>query len=117
MIMIPPTIDNTNFAEKKVFSKLKNSTNTETKNWIVYHSLNYPVSIKKSEKKSFKYFGEADFVILIPGKGIINIEVKGWTGFSCKKGVWDITKPDGTKEPNKKSPLKQASESMFNIRK
>ena len=51
MIMIPPTIDNTNFAEKKVFSKLKNSTNTETKNWIVYHSLNYPVSIKKSEKK------------------------------------------------------------------
>ena len=117
MIMIPPTIDNSNFAEKKVFSKLKNSPNAETKNWVVYHSLNYPVSIKKSEKKSFKYFGEADFVILIPNKGIINIEVKGWTGFSCKKGVWDITKPDGTKEPNKKSPLKQASDSMFNIRK
>ena len=117
MIMIPPTIDNTNFAEKKVFSKLKNTTNEETKHWIVYHSLNYPVSIKKSEKKSFKYFGEADFVILIPNKGIINIEVKGWTGFSCKKGVWDITKPDGTKEPNKRSPLKQASDSMFNIRK
>ncbi len=117
MIMIPPFIDNTNFAEKKVFSKLKNTTNEETKNWIVYHSLNYPVSKKKSEKKSFKYFGEADFVVLIPDKGIINIEVKGWTGFSCKKGVWDITKPDGTKEPNKKSPLKQASDSMFNIRK
>ena len=117
MIMIPPMIDNSNFAEKKVFSKLKNTPNAETKNWIVFHSLNYPVSIKKSEKKSFKYFGEADFVIIIPGKGIINIEVKGWTGFSCKKGVWDITKPDGTKEPNKKSPLKQASDSMFNIRK
>ena len=55
MIMIPPTIDNSNFAEKKVFSKLKNSSNAETKNWVVYHSLNYPVSIKKSEKKSFKY--------------------------------------------------------------
>ncbi len=117
MIMIPPTIDNSNFAEKKVFFKLKNNPNAETKNWIVYHSLNYPVSIKKSEKKSYKYFGEADFVILIPNKGIINIEVKGWTGFSCKKGVWDITKPDGTKEPNKKSPLKQARDSMFNIRK
>tara|TARA_B100000989_G_scaffold282562_1_gene247722 strand:+ start:582 stop:2426 length:1845 start_codon:yes stop_codon:yes gene_type:complete len=117
MIMVPPAIDNTNFAEKKVFSKLKYSPNPETKNWIVYHSLNYPVSIKKTEKKSYKYFGEADFVILIPNKGIINIEVKGWTGFSCKKGVWDITKPDGTKEPNKKSPLKQARDSMFNIRK
>ena len=30
MIMIPPTIDNSNFAEK-VFSKLKNSPNAETK--------------------------------------------------------------------------------------
>ena len=38
MIMIPPTIDETNFAEKKVFSKLKNDKNPETKNWIVYHS-------------------------------------------------------------------------------
>ena len=117
MIMVPPTIDNSNFAEKKVFSKLKYSTNHETKDWIVYHSLNYPVTIKKSEKRSFKYFGEADFVILIPNKGIINLEVKGWTGFSSNKGIWDIIKPDGTKELNKKSPLKQARDSMFNIRK
>ena len=58
MIMIPPTIDNTNFAEKKVFSKLKNTTNEETKHWIVYHSLNYPVSIKKSEKKSILFISQ-----------------------------------------------------------
>ena len=51
--------------------------NPETKNWIVYHSLNYPVSKKPKDKKSFKYFGEADFVILIPNKGIINIDKVG----------------------------------------
>tara|TARA_B100000963_G_scaffold360347_1_gene390847 strand:- start:6758 stop:8599 length:1842 start_codon:yes stop_codon:yes gene_type:complete len=117
MIMIPPTIDETNFAEKKVFSKLKNDKNPETKNWIVYHSLNYPVSVNKKDKKSFKYFGEADFVILIPNKGIINIEVKGWTKFSCENGVWKITKNDGTIETNKKSPIKQAQDSKYNIRK
>ena len=117
MIMIPPTIDDSNFAEKKVFSKLKFDKNPETKNWVVYHSLNYPVSVNKKDRKSFKYFGEADFVILIPNRGIINIEVKGWNRFSCNNGIWQIIKPDGTKESNKKSPLKQANDSKYNIRK
>ena len=61
------------------------------------------MSVNKKDKKSFKYFGEADFVILIPNKGIINIEVKGWTKFSCENGVWKITKNDGTIETNKKA--------------
>jgi len=115
--MIPPIIDETNFAEKKVFSKLKNDENPETKDWIVFHSLNYPVTISKKDKKSFKYFGEADFVILIPNKGIINIEVKGWTKFSCENGIWSITKNDGTLEKSTKSPIKQAQDSKYNIRK
>ena len=46
MIMIPPSIDNSNFAEKSFF-KLKNNPNAETKNWIVYHSLNYPCKHQK----------------------------------------------------------------------
>ena len=117
MIMIPPEINKDYFGEKKVFIKLRDHPDPETKNWIVYHSLNYPVAIKKKDKKSFTYFGEADFVILVPGKGIINIEVKDWKGFSCKDGIWKIKKKDGTEViDKKKGPLKQAKDSMYSIK-
>ena len=117
MIMIPPVIDrSTNLGEKKVFLKLKDDPNPKTKNWIVYHSLNYPVKISKKDRKSYTYFGEADFVILIPEKGIINIEVKGWSSFSCNNGNWEIIKKNGTKEPTK-SPMKQARDSKYEIQK
>lgn len=114
MIMIPPYCSS-NRGEKKVFEKLANSSNSKIKDWIVYHSLNYPVKISKSEKKSYQYFGEADFIILIPKKGLINIEVKG--GFlSCLDGVWKVSTKNGT-EILKKSPIKQASDTKYNIRK
>ena len=117
MIMIPPIYDRTtNIGEKKVFLKLKDDPNPLTKNWVVYHSLNYPVSVKKKDRKSYKYFGEADFVILIPSKGLINIEVKGWAGFACKNGQWEIIKSNGVREKTK-SPMKQASDSKYEIQK
>ena len=116
--MIPPTIAlDTNLGEKKVFIRLRDDPNPKTKDWIVYHSLKYPVSIEKKNRKSFKYFGEADFVILIPNKGIINIEVKGWKKFSCENGIWEITEPDGNRKKLKKGPLRQASDQMYEIRK
>ena len=118
MKMIPPTIDQTtNIGEKKVFTKLRDDPNPKTKNWVVYHSLKYPVTIEKRNRKSFKYFGEADFVILIPNKGIINVEVKGWKKFSCENGVWEITERDGNRKRLNKSPLRQASDQMYEIRK
>ena len=108
MKMIPPTIDSTtNLGEKKVFTKLRDDPNPKTKDWIVYHSLKYPVKIEKKNRKSFKYFGEADFVILIPNRGIINIEVKGWKDFSCKAGVWKITERDWTKKETKRNKQQQ----------
>ena len=73
MIMIPPYCSS-NVGEKKVFEKLKTDSNPKTKDWVVYHSLNYPVKIEKNEKKSFQYFGEADFVILIPINQFINFK-------------------------------------------
>jgi len=118
MKMIPPTIDQTtNLGEKKVFTKLRDDPNPKTKNWVVYHSLKYPVTIEKKNRKSFKYFGEADFVILIPNKGIINLEVKGWNNFSCENGVWEIIERDGNKKKLNKSPLRQASDQMYEIRR
>ena len=114
MIMIPPYCSS-NVGEKKVFEKLKTDSNPKTKDWVVYHSLNYPVKIEKNEKKSFQYFGEADFVILIPNKGLINIEVKGGS-ISCTNGVWSRSTKTGL-ENFDKSPIKQASDSKYDIRR
>ena len=41
--------------EKKVFIKHRDDPNPKTKDWIVYHSLKYPVSIEKKNRKSFKH--------------------------------------------------------------
>ena len=72
MKLIPPFCHkDTPNSERKVFEALRNDKNPLTQNWIVYHSLNYPVSINKSKKVSFKYYGESDFLILAQDLGII----------------------------------------------
>jgi len=102
-------------SEIKVFNKLKNNTNKLMDNWICYHSLNYPVHISKKNKKSYKYYGEADFVILVPEKGIINIEVKGGS-LKCIDGIWSRRDRAGWVTFNK-SPIKQAHNSKYDIGK
>lgn len=113
---IIPSNPQTNRGEMKVLEKLKNCKDDRFKNWIVYHSLNYPVVVEKSKKLSYKYFGEADFVFLIPDKGVINVEVKGGDIF-CKDGEWYSKELSGKIEKLGKSPLKQASDSKYNLRK
>mgnify|MGYP003705889805 CR=1 FL=1 len=114
MILIPPYCHkDTPISEKKVFNALKNDKNIITKNWIVYHSLNYPVSISKSKRSSFLYFGESDFLILAKDIGIINIEVKGGS-ITCLDGVWHLKSRYESKNLSK-SPIKQAHDTKYNI--
>ena len=114
MILIPPYCHkDTPNSERKVFNALKNDSNKLTKNWIVYHSLNYPVSIYKTKKSSFKYFGESDFLILAEDVGIINIEVKGGS-ITCSNGVWRLESRNENKNLTK-SPIKQAHDTKYNI--
>lgn len=114
MILIPPYCHkDTPSSEKKVFNALKNDKNIITKNWIVYHSLNYPVSISKSKRSSFLYFGESDFLILAKDIGIINIEVKGGS-ITCLDGVWHLKSRYESKNLSK-SPIKQAHDTKYNI--
>ena len=114
MILIPPYCHkDTPGSEKKVFNALKYDKNLETKNWIVYHSLNYPVSILKSKRNSFLYFGESDFLILAENVGIINIEVKGGS-ITCLEGVWRLKSRYESKILSK-SPIKQAHDTKYNI--
>ena len=116
MKLIPPYCHkDTPNSERKVFNALKNDKNHLTKNWIVYHSLNYPVSISKTKRSSFLYFGESDFLILAEDFGIINIEVKGGS-ITCLDGLWRLK----SRYENKfldKSPIKQAHDTKYNIQK
>ena len=114
MILIPPYCHkDTPSSEKKVFNALKHDNNLITKNWIVYHSLNYPVSISKTKRSSFLYFGESDFLILAENIGIINIEVKGGS-ITCLDGIWQLKSRYETKNLSK-SPIKQAHDTKYNI--
>ena len=78
MRMIPPVIDvNAPSGEKEIFQLLKDTNSKKFKDCLVFHSLNYPQGTEKNKKQSYEFFGESDFVILVPSRGLINIEVKG----------------------------------------
>lgn len=106
--MIPTRIDSKGIsaAERRVFSLLK--SDPKTKNWIVLHSLGI------SRRETGPY-GEIDFVVIIPGEGIICLEVKGGR-VSCEDGVWRTMDRHGNVAMLKKSPMIQARDSMFALR-
>ena len=113
MKMVPAFIDiHAPHGEKEVFQLLKTTNSKIFKDCIAFHSLNYPQSTQKNQKKSYNFFGESDFVIFIPNKGLINIEVKGG-GVSRQDGEWYTEDRFGKHKI--KDPFKQASKSLFNI--
>ncbi len=106
--MIPPHWhDDTPRSEQRVFTVLKNDPQTE--NWVVLHSLN----LKQSGNQPY---GEVDFVVLIPGAGVLCLEVKGGR-VACKDGTWTTTDAAGGVFPLKRSPFSQAQQGMHEVRK
>src|SRR6185437_4534621 len=106
--MIPPNWhDNTPRSEQRVFSLLQHDPGTE--DWIVLHSLN----LKQSGTHPY---GEVDFVLLIPGAGVLCLEVKGGR-VACQDGKWTTTDASGATFPLKRSPFSQAQEGMHAVRK
>ena len=91
--------------EHRVFAEIKDAPGT--RDWIVLHSL------AMSSAYSGRY-GEVDFVVLIPNKGIVCIEVKGG-GVSCNNGVWTTTNRHGRTDNLKRSPFEQARDGMFKL--
>ena len=106
--MIPPQWhDRTPRSEQRVFSLLQNDPQTE--DWVVLHSLN----LKQSGTQPY---GEIDFVVLIPGSGVLCLEVKGGR-VACKDGTWTTTDASGSTFPLRRSPYSQAQEGMHEVRK
>ena len=103
--LIPPVFpEDAPPGEKSVFRAL--ARDDETDDWIVLHSLNIAEHVRNPE-------GEADFVIVAPGLGVLVVEVKSHDHFSFDDGVWRL----GNQAPTTRGPFKQASEAMHSIRK
>lgn len=106
--MFPPDFDETapSAAEKHVFNLLKADARTD--DWLVLHSLGL------SRRASGPY-GEIDFVIIIPGQGLVCLEIKGGR-VACEDGLWKTVNRFGSISVLKKSPMMQAREAMFALR-
>lgn len=76
-----------------------------TADWIVLHSLD--VAAHRTQAS-----GEADFVVIIPHKGVLFVEVKACTRLRREGGQWFLGSFPG--EP--RGPFKQAAEAMHSLR-
>jgi hypothetical protein len=106
--MLPAYFDQStaSAAERRLFALLKNEPATST--WVVIHSLGL-------SRRGKKPYGEIDFVILLPGKGVFCLEVKGGR-LACNGGMWETTNRYGHTETLSRSPFLQAREGMFALR-
>lgn len=106
--MIPPQYDEStqSAAEKRLFDQL--ARDPDTHGWVVLHSLGL------SERQGRPY-GEIDFVVLVPGGGILCLEVKGGR-VRCENGVWTVQDRTGATHTMRRSPFLQAREGMFALR-
>jgi hypothetical protein len=103
--LIPPFFpEDSAPGEQSVYRALANSSDTD--DWIVLHSLNIAEHVRNPE-------GEADFVVIAPGLGLLVIEVKSHRKIDFRDGAWYL----GRHAPTTRGPFKQASEAMYSIRR
>lgn len=105
--MIPPRYDKAvAVSERKVFDRLR--LDPAADDWTVLHSLGL-------SRRGAKPYGEIDFVILIPGSGVVCLEVKGGR-IRCEDGIWYTRNRYGEETALTRSPFEQAKEGMFALR-
>lgn len=104
--MIPTVIDpgTPSLGERDAFHRLESDPLAE--GWTVIHSLYLPYHVRQIS-------GELDFVVLVPGKGILCLEIKAAASVARRGGMWFYGK-----EPNgdPRGPFRQAAEGMHSLR-
>lgn len=94
------------YSERKIFQHLANDS--ATSDWVVLHSLGLASAGNRP-------YGEVDFVVLVPGKGIVCLEVKGGN-VRAEGGVWTTTnRTTGARVNLNRSPYMQARDGMFAV--
>lgn len=120
MRLIPPTIppDTPSDGETLVFELLAADSaeaggagaagrpGPDTSRWTVLHSLDVAHHRRQME-------GEIDFVCLVPGRGVLCLEVKGCHNLHRSGGMWYY---GADAEGDPRGPFKQASEAMHSVR-
>jgi hypothetical protein len=104
--MIPPTVHlgTRSPGEFEVFEKLQ--AEALGNNWTVLHSLDLPLHVTRK-------MGEIDFVILMPGKGVLCLSVKHHQEVTrTADGVWHL----GQEPPTSDGPFKKARDDMFSLK-
>ena len=103
--MIPPyPRDGANTSERKIFDALEGIQGHD--DWIAIHSLGVG-------RHASAFQGEADFIVLAPGQGILVIEAKSPAYVEYKGGDWYL---DRVPQPHK-DPLKQLDGVRRSIRR
>src|SRR3954468_6902469 len=103
--MIPAVIDpgTSSPGERELFKRFRDDPSTA--GWTVLHSFNLPRHITQVQ-------GEADFVVLAPGLGMLCLEVKAHRRVSRDAdGRWRL----GGEPPVSRSPFKQAEDNMRSL--
>ncbi len=107
--MIPSRIDEgAPSSERRVFDLLRKDP--DTNGWVALHSLGL------ARRGEGLPYGEIDFVVMVPGKGIVCLEVKGGD-VSCQDGVWRTRNHRGETNRLAKSPFMQARDASIALRK
>lgn len=104
--MIPSFIDpaTPSPGEKEVFDRLQRDPATD--GWIALHSLDLTHHVRA-------IVGELDFLVLVPGKGALALEVKACRSLARSNGLWFY----GSEERgDPRGPFKQAAEAMHSVR-
>lgn len=90
--------------EKEFFRRLRDDP--DTRGWTVLHSLDLAKHVDQVS-------GEADFVILVPGAGILVVEVKSHKSIHVDDEGWHMGVDP---KVDRKGPFKQASSAMHSVR-
>lgn len=104
--MIPATIDprTPSPGERDVFHRLE--SDPASNDWTVIHSLDLPHHVRQIS-------GELDFVVLIPGMGVLCLEIKAAATITRREGLWYYGS-DTRGDP--RGPFRQAAEGMHSLR-
>lgn len=104
--MIPPQVhsDCVSAGEREVFVRLRDDP--ATAEWTVLHSLDVA-------KHRQQVSGEIDFLVIIPGSGVLCLEIKACRELRRENGMWYYGTAT-TGDP--RGPFKQASTAMHSMR-
>ncbi len=102
---VPPDPGPGRVAERALYEALESQLPDD---FFVYHSVSYLEQQKAAE-------GEADFLILHREHGLLAIECKGHGVRRTDAGQWSRIHNDGTEEPLKEDPFRQAQRTVKDL--